>query len=157
MNLNLILTILLIFWLFVLSGIVIWILLFFIKLSKEVNKGSLVKILENVLKEEDLHAKDISDIKKIIQKIEEDDKSHLQKFALLRFNPFEELGGDQSFSLAILNGKGDGFVITGLHTRERTRIYVKNILRGKSAIELSKEEEKVLKVVQKKGVYEEKS
>ncbi len=74
-----------------------------------------------------------------------DGLGNLQKIAVLKYNPFEETGGDQSFSLALLNGKLDGVVITSLHSRSGTRIYLKDIKSGKSELELSKEEAQVLK------------
>jgi hypothetical protein len=63
---------------------------------------------------------------------------------LIRFNPFNEIGGDHSFSLAILDGGDNGIIITGLHTRDRTRIYAKQVNKGKSDLELSTEEQKAL-------------
>lgn len=51
----------------------------------------------------------------------------IHKVGLVRFNPFKDLGGDQSFSIALLNGKNDGMVISSLYTREGTRIYSKSI------------------------------
>jgi len=52
--------------------------------------------------------------------------------------------GDHSFSLALLDGKDTGVVITGLHTRERTRVYMKAIKAGKGEHELSEDEKKAL-------------
>lgn len=74
-----------------------------------------------------------------------DNLSNLQKLAVLRYNPYNDTGGEQSFSLVLLNGKMDGVVITSLHSRVGTRIYLKNIKLGKSELELSKEESLVLK------------
>lgn len=71
--------------------------------------------------------------------------ANFSKLAVLKYNPYNDTGGDQSFSLAILDGKMDGVVITSLHARSGTRIYLKNIKKGKSELELSKEESKVLK------------
>lgn len=71
--------------------------------------------------------------------------SYIQRLAVLKYNPYNDTGGDQSFSLAILNGKWDGIVITSLHSRSGTRIYLKDIKAGKSSLELSKEEKTVLK------------
>lgn len=68
------------------------------------------------------------------------------KLAVLKYNPYNDTGGDQSFSLALLNGKMDGVLITSLHSRASTRIYLKNIKTGKCELELSKEEVKVLKM-----------
>lgn len=69
----------------------------------------------------------------------------LQKVGFLRFNPFEETGGDQSFSVALLDGNDDGFVLTSLHTRSGTRNYAKQIKNGKNRQQgFSKEEQKVI-------------
>ena len=76
----------------------------------------------------------------------------MQKYGFVRFNPFGDMGGDHSFCLALLNGKHTGFVLTGLHTRERTRVYVKHIKRGKSEYDLSKEERKALEQALKTNV-----
>jgi hypothetical protein len=55
------------------------------------------------------------------------------------------MGGDHSFSLALLDAHLTGFIITGLHTRERTRVYIKKIEEGKCKQDLSKEEREALK------------
>jgi len=59
---------------------------------------------------------------------------------LLRFNPFEEIGGDQSFVLTLLDNSHSGVIITSLHNRGSTRIYAKAIKNGNSSTTLSKEE-----------------
>lgn len=69
---------------------------------------------------------------------------YIQKVAVLRYNPYDDVGGDQSFSIAILDGRGTGFILTSLHTRAVTRVYTKVIREGKSNLKLSKEEEKVI-------------
>ncbi len=70
----------------------------------------------------------------------------LHKAELLRFNPFKEVGGNQSFALALLNGKNTGFVISSIHTREGTRVYAKPIENGAEVKEypLSDEEKKTV-------------
>lgn len=100
--------------------------------------------------EEDLSKKGFAEIRKRLNFLEEDGKLHSQKISLVRFNPFRELGGDHSFSLAMLNGEDSGIIITSLHTRDRTRVYMKEIKNGKSNIELSKDEEKALAEAVKK-------
>jgi hypothetical protein len=87
---------------------------------------------------------EIEQIKKEIDKLNDQGKYHVQKIGLVRFNPFREIGGDHSFSLSILDSKNTGIVITGLHTRERTRVYVKAVKNGKSDVELSEEEKKAI-------------
>lgn len=52
------------------------------------------------------------------------------KSAVMRFNPFKEVGGNQSYAVALLNGKNSGVVFSSLHTREGTRAYAKPVKNG---------------------------
>lgn len=54
----------------------------------------------------------------------------LHKVEILRFNPFKEVGGNHSFTVALLDGKNTGFVLSSLHTREGTRVYAKPVENG---------------------------
>ncbi len=51
---------------------------------------------------------------------------------LVRYNPFEETGGNQSFALALLDANGDGWVLSSLHARSGTRVYAKAIAGGRA-------------------------
>lgn len=64
----------------------------------------------------------------------------IQHVGLVRFNPFEDTGGNQSFALALLDANADGIVVSSLHSRTATRVYVKAILKGRSDAQLSAEE-----------------
>ena len=57
-----------------------------------------------------------------------------------RFDPFQNAGGQQSFTAALLNEKGNGVVIAGIHARDGVRVYAKNVSKFKSERELSTEE-----------------
>lgn len=67
-----------------------------------------------------------------------------QKISIVRFNPFGDTGGDQSFSLAVLDGQNSGYVITSIHSRTGTRVYAKPVDYGESKYQLSAEEEQAL-------------
>jgi hypothetical protein len=67
-----------------------------------------------------------------------------QKISIVRFNPFGDTGGDQSFVLAVLDAHNSGYVLTSIHGREGTRVYVKPVDDGKSKYPLSAEEKKGL-------------
>jgi len=136
-------------WLLILSFLLVWVFRYFRRLSSEVKKGNLIKVLDRVLMAQDKSAKDVKAINKQIEEIKGHAELHVQKVGLVRFNPFEELGGDHSFSLALLDGKNNGIIITGLHTREKTRVYVKHIRDSKSKVKLSDEDKKALKLAQK--------
>ena len=63
-----------------------------------------------------------------------------QRVGLVRYNPFEETGGNQRFALALLDAGGDGWVLSSLHARSGTRVYVKAIKSGRADTGLSDEE-----------------
>lgn len=79
-----------------------------------------------------------------LQKVKQDSEFFVQKVSIVRFNPFAEVGGDQSFSLALLDAKDNGVVITSLYTREGNRIYGKKITKGQSTYALSEEEKQAI-------------
>ena len=67
-------------------------------------------------------------------------KRAFQRVGFVRFNPFEETGGNQSFALALLDAAGDGWVLSSLHARSGTRVYAKAIKGGRADAALSDEE-----------------
>lgn len=68
----------------------------------------------------------------------------ISKVGIVRFNPFGEIGGDQSFSIALLNGEGNGFVLTSQYGKDMNRVYAKPIKQGKSEYQLSEEEQQAI-------------
>jgi hypothetical protein len=60
---------------------------------------------------------------------------------MVRFNPFRETGGDQSFALAMADADGNGAVISSLHSRDATRIYAKPLTAWQSSYPLTDEEQ----------------
>lgn len=76
--------------------------------------------------------------------IERDIRGSFGRVGLVRFNPFEDTGGNQSFALALLDGRGDGFVVSSLHARAVTRLYAKSVSGGTSEAALSDEESAAL-------------
>lgn len=70
---------------------------------------------------------------------------NLVRVAIVRYNPYGDTGGDQSFSIALLSKKGSGVVVTSLHARSGTRVFAKSIREGKAGKhELSKEEQEAV-------------
>ena len=101
----------------------------FFKKTKE-KPADLKDILERLKKLEKVHEKNSYELGKSLQKI-----------GLVRFNPFKEIGGDQSFSIAVLDASNNGFVITSHYGRDSNRVYAKPVGNGKSSYSLSKEEQ----------------
>ena len=136
-------------WLLIVTFYLIKTYRFFARLSNEVNKGNLIEVLDKVISNEAKNTRDLNNLEKELKKATDYALFSIQKIGYVRFNPFSELGGDHSFSLALLDGHENGVILTGLHTRERTRVYMKNIIKGKSKYELSYEEKKALTKAQK--------
>lgn len=136
-------------WLLGISVAFWWLASHYRRLVKGADGKNLKQILDKILAKGKQNEKKIDTLGSQIAKLEKDTGFHIQKVGIVRFNPFSETGGDHSFSLALLDAHDTGLVITGLHTRERTRIYVKLVKGAKSEHELSKEEERAIKKAQK--------
>jgi hypothetical protein len=91
-------------------------------------------------------AREVDDLAARTAVIEADARKAVQRVALVRYNPFEETGGNQSFALALTDRNGDGFVVSSLHARAGTRIYAKAIVAGRSDSALSDEEAEALRL-----------
>lgn len=119
------------------------------RIAGKAQSGDVISALETVLKSEEVNSKEIKRLASELESVTKNQVVPIQKVGLVRFNPFNETGGDQSFSLCLLNGEGEGFILTTLHTRDRTRVYTKPVIGWKSKYELSREEENALKEAKK--------
>jgi len=133
---------------------IIWLILVEIRLKKanirisKFFKGKraedLEEIIFEILKREKRNEKSIEELREKIQNINSRLLGSIQNVGILRFNPYKEIGGNQSFSVALLDEKENGFVLTSYHQREGTRVYLKPIQNGKSEFTLTKEEEEAI-------------
>ncbi|MBP6914123.1 DUF4446 family protein [Candidatus Parcubacteria bacterium] len=80
-----------------------------------------------------------------LKKEKEKNNRALRKMGLIRYNPFKESGGDQSFSLALLEENNNGFVLTSIYTNDGVRIFAKPVVKGESTYQLSEEEREAVK------------
>lgn len=85
-----------------------------------------------------------------IKELEAKTSFYFQKFHLIRYNSVGGMGGDQSFSLALLDKENNGFILSSLFMDESARAFIKPIKRGTSQYQLSEEEQQVLDRVIKK-------
>jgi hypothetical protein len=74
----------------------------------------------------------------------EHSRKYLQNWALIRFKAFDNIGGDQSFALALMDSFGDGLVFSSIFGREESVVYCKPIKGGVSSYPLSKEEQEAI-------------
>jgi hypothetical protein len=73
-------------------------------------------------------------------------RGSLQHVGMVRFNPFEDTGSDQSFAIALLDDRRDGIVLSSLHGRGQTRVFAKPVEGGESKHQLSDEEAQAIRV-----------
>lgn len=99
----------------------------------------------DVLEELEKSKKQGEGLRRTFKEFYKEGLGHIQKMKILRYNPYSDTGGNQSFSIAFLDGKLNGLILTSLHSRAGTRIYTKQVVLGKGEVELSKEENEVLK------------
>ncbi len=83
--------------------------------------------------------------------LEGQSRLHFSRLGLVRFNPFDDTGGNQSFAVALLDANNDGLVISSLHSRTGTRIYAKAVFEGTCEASLSTEEEKAIGIAVAQG------
>lgn len=130
--------------LIVLTFLVLRLILRFNRFAKG-GKINIIKLLEDLRTSRDINARNIKALSEGIVQLKELQKMNVQKQALIRFNPFEDTGGDQSFVYALLDGENTGVVISSLHSRESTRLYAKSVVKGKAGgHQFSKEEKEVV-------------
>ena len=133
------------FWLSTITVFLILAILRYQKLTKGVKSGSLDKIIQKLLADQEKSQKEIALGRGEIALIKDRAKNYFQKMALVRYNPFNQTGGNQSFSLALLDEENNGIVISSFHSREGTRLYAKTVSLGKTDEAFSKEEKAAIK------------
>lgn len=122
--------------------------LLFRKRLKTVFKSASNLNLENVLQEQIKKTEKLEgETRRLLEEtlmIKENLKNAIQKVAVKRFNSLDEAAGNQSFTMAMLDDRNNGFVLTGLQLREQIRLYAKSVEKGVAKIKLSEEEEQAL-------------
>ncbi len=136
---------------YIISGIVVIILFWIMSIELRFKKffaGAKARDLEEMII---LVGKKLNQIEETQQKIDKNliivdnrlNKS-IRKIETIRFNPFVDGGGNQSFAIALMNDESNGVVISSLYARDRMSIFAKPIINGKSDFELTSEEKEVL-------------
>ncbi len=96
-------------------------------------------------------AREVDELEVRAAMLERTQLNAFQRLGLVRYNPFEDTGGNQSFALALLDQHGDGFIVSSLHTRTATRVYGKAVAKGRPEAALSDEETEALRIALASG------
>ena len=86
-------------------------------------------------------------IKEIYRRLE----GNYQKIGIVKYDAFQEMGGNLSFVLTLLDANDNGSVLNVMHSREGCYNYIKEIVKGESYVELSSEETESLE----KAIFQE--
>ena len=134
-------------WLVGLSFVLAKIFEKFSQLTRGTKTENLIKVLAEILKSTKQNEKQLEKLETSLGQLQKETTGHLQKVSLLRFNPFGDVGGDQSFVVTFLDGENSGLIVSSLHSRQQTRVYAKPIEKGtpKQGVRLSDEEVRGLK------------
>ncbi|HKO33515.1 MAG TPA: DUF4446 family protein [Candidatus Limnocylindria bacterium] len=116
------------------------------QLVRDGTGGSLDEVLQShVARVEEVRGR-LREIDAVQATLEHRTQTSIQHIGLVRFNPFEDTGSDQSFALALLDDRRDGVVISSLHGRTNTRLFAKPVEGGGSSHTLSDEEAQAIRV-----------
>jgi len=106
---------------------------------------SLDQILEQQLRRIDTLGERLDALNKLHHELEKITQRTIQKVGVVRYNPFADTGGDQSFAIALLDSEGSGVVVSSLHSRTDTRVFAKAVQSGRSRYPLSDEEQEAIR------------
>lgn len=118
------------------------------KILRQIKNVGIENILEDHLKQIQKLTMDSKALYRITDELSKIAAKSITKVGMVRFNPFRDTGGDQSFSIVMLDSQNNGIVISSLHGRGETRVYSKPIKEGKSEYKLSDEEIEAIKQTQ---------
>jgi cell division protein FtsB len=132
----------------VINGFLLW---YFYQTNKKIDKllekGRIKDFKDIFLSQKDKNNDLEEKIKEAFAKIknlEDTCETAIQKIGIVRFNPFNNMGGNQSFCIAMLDNRNNGFVISSFFVKEGNRVYAKAIRNGKSDHLLSEEEKEAI-------------
>ena len=107
--------------------------------------GGIDEILDRQLNSVESLSERVDALNKLHHELEHLSQRTIQKVAVIRYNPFSDTGGDQSFAIALLDSLGNGVVVSSLHSRTDTRVFAKPVQSGRSKFQLSDEEQDAIR------------
>ena len=112
-------------------------------------EGNVEQLLEENINKANLNSNKIKEVENKINRIDSNLRQCSQKIGVVRYNAFENLGSDLSFSIAILNSNDSGLILSGIYSRDSSATYAKPIINGKSKYALSVEEIQAMEIAKK--------
>lgn len=133
-------------WLGAVTALLVRMLRHYNRLTSGTAKTGLREVLDVLLDHQGEIDKRLRTAEEVVHALTTDGGLHFQRVGIVRFNPFADTGGAQSFTLALLDGEENGIVMTSLYGRSGNRWYVKEVVGGYGHdLELSKEEQDAIR------------
>ncbi len=117
-------------------------------LTADTQGGTLQAVLEEHVRQVREATGRVRELDEQVQRLEVASRSHLQRLGFLRFNPFRDTGGDQSFVIVLADQEGNGVAVSSLHSRDVTRVYAKPLKGWQSPYPLTDEEQQAVQQAQ---------
>ncbi len=121
-----------------------------VKVCADANNKTNEKIDNKVKEINDMFDKESKTLRDMIDVINKNLQICVQKTAVVRYNPFEHVGGELCFALAVLDKKNDGYILNTIYTETGCYTYCKGVINGISNIKLSSEEQEALELAKNK-------
>jgi hypothetical protein len=115
------------------------------RLIGDAEGAGLDELLDRQFRRLDTVAERVEALNRLHHELQGLSQRSIQKVGVVRFNPFADTGGDQSFAIALLDADGNGVVLSSLHGRADTRIFAKQVHAGRSKHALSDEEQDAIR------------
>jgi hypothetical protein len=112
--------------------------------------GNLEQLLHDHVAQVHRTAAQTEATEQLARRLEAEGRLDLQHLGIVRFNPFHDTGGDQSFAIALADASGHGLVLSSLHARDVTRVYAKPLAGWTSPHSLTGEEEQAIALARRR-------
>jgi hypothetical protein len=114
-------------------------------LSRGTEGQPLDALLQRVLERAELESHNLERVENQLTSLTDAVQAHIQHVGVVRYNAFDDTGGDQSFAIAMLDNRGDGALFNGIFHRTECRVYAKPIRAWASPYSMSGEEEEAIR------------
>ena len=114
-------------------------------LATGVEGQPLDELLQKILDRGVIESQTLTKLESELGQLGREVQTHIQNVGLVRYNAFDDTGGDQSYALALLDDHGNGAIVNGLFHRTECRVYVKPVQDWKSIYSMSDEESEAIR------------
>lgn len=121
------------------------------RLGRGIGADKLDQLLNQVLERTEMASHEVSAVRRELLKLSTQVEGNLQCVGMVRYNAFEDTGGDQSFAVALLDAHGNGAIFNGLYHRNDCKVFAKPVQDWKSTYSMSDEEIEAIRKARESG------